>query len=56
MPDRIDEFESVFRSADKPAFHFDPPKIEKLLLSMTVVCFVLSSYLFLPTIESLKNE
>ena len=32
MPDRIDEFESVFRSADKPAFHFDPPKIEKLLL------------------------
>ena len=32
MPDRIDEFESIFRSADKPVFHFSPPKVEKILL------------------------
>ena len=32
MPDRIDEFESIFRSADKPTFHFAPPQVEKILL------------------------
>lgn len=32
MTDRIDEFESIFRSADKPVFHFAPPKVEKILL------------------------
>jgi len=32
MAARIDEFESIFRSADKPIFHFAPPKVEKILL------------------------
>ncbi len=32
MPDRIDEFESIFRSADKPVFHFEPPNVRKILL------------------------
>ena len=32
MPDRIDEFESIFRSADKPIFHFEPPEVGKILL------------------------
>jgi len=32
MPAHIDEFESIFRSADKPSFHFAPPRVEKILL------------------------
>jgi len=28
----FDEFESIFRSADKPIFHFAPPRVEKILL------------------------
>ena len=32
MPDRIDEFESVFRSADKPLFHLAPPPVRRALV------------------------
>ena len=29
---QIDEFESVFKSADKPVFHIQPLRIQKILL------------------------
>lgn len=32
MPDRIDEFESVFRSADKVSFRFQPPPVRRALI------------------------
>ena len=29
---QIDEFESLFKSADKPVFHIEPIKIQKILI------------------------
>lgn len=32
MSSKIDEFSSIFRSADKPQFEFSPPRVEKVML------------------------
>ncbi|MBT7099228.1 hypothetical protein HN937_17755, partial [Candidatus Poribacteria bacterium] len=32
MPDRIDEFESVFRSADRTVYRFEPPPVRRALV------------------------